>query len=81
MGYAPKSQIKKNLVKDSEVLLTCKGPHTFKKQRGLILEVTEESFDFDILTNPYEHFSNISAGADHKVLNILIKNVIAVDPV
>jgi hypothetical protein len=44
-------------------------------QEGEVGEVSEDSFELLVVSNPYEHFSNISAPAEYKKHTILKKDV------
>jgi hypothetical protein len=60
------------------VILTTKGTPAFNNKQGYAGKSFEENFEFHVVQNEYEHFSNISADPITKVLMIRYEDVVEI---
>ena len=61
------------------VKLTCKGPDEFRGQTGYAAESFADAFEFKVVVNAYEHFSNISAPPETRTHLIRFADVITLE--
>jgi hypothetical protein len=52
------------------IRLTTSGSEAFVDHQGYVGEVTDHDFEFLVVTNAYEHFSNISADPQFRIYRI-----------
>lgn len=72
------SEIKSILKHWTLVILTTNGPHVYNEKQGYAGESFDEDFEFHVVKNEYEHFSNISADPITQVYIIRYEDVVEI---
>jgi hypothetical protein len=69
---------KSKLTKHKFIRLTSKGANSFSDQNGYVGNVHDNHFEFNLVINAYEHFSNISAPPEFETHLVQFSDIIEI---